>query len=199
MQKWPLTGAAVVALVLVTRSTLFSADRHHGAAAHPTDATALAPGACTVSSARTQRRGLGPRNGGGEPRAEAPHFVPFAGGGQGNLCVGSPVRRGDGSVIFGTGLTGSSAVRVNLQALPQPMGPIAVLPGNTFHFQAWHRDTFGGGTTSNLTDAVRILFIYASRARRSAPRSASRSRRAASAPQSSGRSSSSLPSDRESL
>ena len=52
MQKWPLTGAAVVAPVLVTRSTLFSGDRHHGAAAHPTDAAALAPGACTVSSAR---------------------------------------------------------------------------------------------------------------------------------------------------
>lgn len=86
-------------------------------------------------------------------------FVPFAGGSQGNLCVGQPVGRGVGGVIFDTGVTGSSAVRANLQALPQPNGPIAVLPGNTFHFQAWHRDTFGGGTTSNFTDAVRILFM----------------------------------------
>ncbi|MEZ6014647.1 MAG: hypothetical protein R3F49_06015 [Planctomycetota bacterium] len=86
-------------------------------------------------------------------------FVPFAGGSQGNLCVGLPVGRGVGGVIFNTGTSGTGAARANLAQIPQPNGPVPVLPGDTYHFQAWHRDSVGGLSTSNFTDAVSITFL----------------------------------------
>ena len=47
---------------------------------------------------------------------------------------------------------------VNLNAVPQPVGTVMVQPGDTWHFQAWHRDASGGQTTSNFTDAVAVTF-----------------------------------------
>ena len=40
----------------------------------------------------------------------------------------------------------------------QPVGTVMVQPGDTWHFQAWHRDASGGQTTSNPTDAVAVTF-----------------------------------------
>ena len=37
---------------------------------------------------------------------------------------------------------------------PDGAGIVSVLAGETWRYQAWHRDTSGGAQTSNLTNAV---------------------------------------------
>ncbi|MDB2576322.1 FG-GAP-like repeat-containing protein [Planctomycetota bacterium] len=77
---------------------------------------------------------------------------------QGTLCVIGDVGRGVGGGIFNAGLAGAYIGYANLLSMPQPNGPIAVLAGETWHFQAWYRDAIGGQTTSNFTDAVAVTF-----------------------------------------
>jgi len=84
-------------------------------------------------------------------------FVANAGGSQGNLCLGGAVGRFNGA-IFNTGLSGSGTLAVDLQSIPSPSGLISVLPGETWHFQTWHRDTVASTATSNFTDAVSVTF-----------------------------------------
>ncbi len=81
------------------------------------------------------------------------------GGSQGNLCLGGSIGRfiGPGQVQ-NTGTTGTLEIPVDLTALPTPFGPVAVGEGDTWHFQAWHRDLVGGVGTSNFTGAVDVLF-----------------------------------------
>ena len=70
----------------------------------------------------------------------------------GILCLGAPVAR------FGaasTGLGGVLQTPVDLTAIP---GHGAVAPGETWHFQVWHRD-FTQLPTSNFTEALSILFL----------------------------------------
>ena len=86
-------------------------------------------------------------------------FIPNAGGSMGNLCILPPIGRGVGDVIFNSGQTGVAVVEVDLMNMPTPTGSVAVLPGDTWNFQVWHRDrTATGQATSNFTDAVSILF-----------------------------------------
>jgi hypothetical protein len=42
-------------------------------------------------------------------------------------------------------------------AIPLGTGPVAILPGETWNFQAWYRD-LNPGTTSNFTDGISITF-----------------------------------------
>jgi hypothetical protein len=84
-------------------------------------------------------------------------FVPNAGGGMGNICLGAPIGRAVGGGILNTGGSGSFGILANLAAIPQPAGgPVAGMPGETWNFQAWHRDSVGGVATSNLTNASQI-------------------------------------------
>jgi len=83
-------------------------------------------------------------------------FVPNAGGTQGNLCVGLSTGRFR-SQLANTGTSGNLLVHVDLTALPQPNGTVAVLPGQTWNFQCWHRDA-NPGATSNFTSAYSIVF-----------------------------------------
>lgn len=78
-------------------------------------------------------------------------------GSQGVLCLLPPIGRGVGGTVFFTGLTGAGTTTVDLGSMAQPTGPVAVLPGDTWHFQAWHRDA-NPTVTSNLTDAVSLTF-----------------------------------------
>jgi hypothetical protein len=78
-------------------------------------------------------------------------------GSQGRLCLLSPIGRGVGGVVFSTGHSGTGTATANLMALPQPTGPVAVLAGESWSFQAWHRDA-NPLVTSNFTDAVTVLF-----------------------------------------
>jgi len=77
---------------------------------------------------------------------------------QGRLCLGGSIGRFAGpGQILNSGPLGSFALAVDLAALPTPTGPVAAQPGETWYFQAWHRDA-NPTTTSNFTDAVRVRF-----------------------------------------
>jgi hypothetical protein len=78
-----------------------------------------------------------------------------AGGGAGLLCLGAPIGRliGPGQVQQASP-TGTMRIVVGTQALPQPMGSVPVLPGQSWYFQLWHRD----GASSNFSNSIRIDF-----------------------------------------
>lgn len=85
-------------------------------------------------------------------------FVPWAGGSQGHLCLSGFIGRfvGPGQILpSGTG--GVISLDVDLTAIPTPGGLTTVVPGDTWHFQAWHRDA-NPTPTSNYTDALTIVF-----------------------------------------
>ena len=83
-------------------------------------------------------------------------FVPFAGGSQGNLCLGGAIGRHKDQ-IQNSGSTGEFAIQVDLTMLPTPGGTHSVIAGETWNFQAWFRD-MNPGPTSNFTDGVSITF-----------------------------------------
>jgi hypothetical protein len=76
------------------------------------------------------------------------------------LCLGAPIRRFNPftgySVLFSSA-AGEVSFSPDLSNLPMPG---ALQPGDTLHFQLWHRefDAATGGMTSNTSSAVRILF-----------------------------------------
>lgn len=90
--------------------------------------------------------------------SRAQGFVANPGGSQGNICLGGSIGRVVGGSILNSGSGGSVAVAANLMAMPQPTGPVAVVPGDSWNFQCWYRDSFGGAATSNFTDGLSILF-----------------------------------------
>ena len=86
-------------------------------------------------------------------------FVSNPGNCQGNLCLGGEIGRYVGlNELQNSGLTGSFEPQLDLTMTPTPTGFVAIMPGETWHFQAWHRDLVGGVSTSNLTDAISITF-----------------------------------------
>ncbi|MEZ6015051.1 MAG: hypothetical protein R3F49_08060 [Planctomycetota bacterium] len=85
--------------------------------------------------------------------------VPQPGGSQGVLCLGGSIGRYVGAgQIQTTGMTGSFSLLLNLNQTPTPMGFVAVSAGQTWNYQAWHRDAVGGAATSNFTDGLRVTF-----------------------------------------
>ncbi|MEM9380168.1 MAG: right-handed parallel beta-helix repeat-containing protein [Planctomycetota bacterium] len=84
-------------------------------------------------------------------------FVANPGGSAGNLCLSGAIGRyvGPGQVQ-NTGATGSFELVIDLASIPQPNGAVAALPGESWSFQAWHRDSVIGIPTSNFTDGVRL-------------------------------------------
>jgi hypothetical protein len=85
-------------------------------------------------------------------------FVTNPGGSAGNICLGGSIGRVVGGAIVNSGALGSVAVAANLGSMPQPTGPVIVVPGDTWNFQTWYRDSVGGVSTSNFTDGVSVLF-----------------------------------------
>lgn len=85
-------------------------------------------------------------------------FVVGAGGtSNGNLCLGGSIGRYNGAgQILSTGAAGTFALAIDLMDIPQGSGAVAVLPGETWNFQAWHRE--GVGLGSNFTDGLSIQF-----------------------------------------
>ncbi|HIG88008.1 MAG TPA: hypothetical protein EYQ25_13340 [Planctomycetes bacterium] len=77
------------------------------------------------------------------------------GGSNGILCMGTPIGRFIQNVMH-SGTSGSFTHQVDLTQMPmQPV--VAVLPGETWNFQAWYRDLLLL-PTSNFTEALRITF-----------------------------------------
>jgi len=79
--------------------------------------------------------------------------VPGFGGGQGTLCLGSPILRLV-DLAQNTGADDFLLVRVELDGLPEGQ---VVLPGETWNFQLWYRDN-NPGPTSNTTSAIALTF-----------------------------------------
>lgn len=77
-------------------------------------------------------------------------------GSQGVLCLGNPIGSLR-SAVRTTGSIGSFEAGVDLLGLPLPAGPVAVQPGETWRFQAWHRDLDPGPTT-HFTSAIEVTF-----------------------------------------
>lgn len=85
-------------------------------------------------------------------------FVMNPGGSAGNLCLGGAIGRFQ-QQIFNVGASGSGSIMIDLTMIPRPTGAVAIAPGETWFFQAWHRDTApGGGATSNFSDGIQINF-----------------------------------------
>ena len=77
----------------------------------------------------------------------------------GILCLGDQVGRfSHPAQILNSGSSGSFTLRLNLTSFPQPSGPVAVQPGDTWHFQAWYRDLIPSGPGSNFTEGLSISF-----------------------------------------
>ena len=54
---------------------------------------------------------------------------------------------------------GQASIPVDLNAVPLPSSLAVVMPGETWNFQAWHRDfTAAAGVTSNLTVGASVTF-----------------------------------------
>lgn len=81
------------------------------------------------------------------------------GGSQGDLCLAGAIGRyvAPGQVQSSGGL-GILTLVLDLTRTPQPVGVVPVLAGETWNFQAWHRDTSAMGATSNFTDGLEIDF-----------------------------------------
>lgn len=86
-------------------------------------------------------------------------FVPNAGGSSnGNICLGGLIGRFFmPNQIISSGPMGEFSLQVPLTAFPQGAGFVAVMSGDTWNFQAWHRDTVG--LESNFTDGLSVTFM----------------------------------------
>lgn len=73
----------------------------------------------------------------------------------GDLCLSGAVGRYLGGV-FNTGGGGAASLTLDLTMTPTPNAMVAITGGQTWHFQAWHRD--GVGLGSNFTDVVSVSF-----------------------------------------
>ena len=80
-------------------------------------------------------------------------------GSVGTLCLGGRIGRfiGPGQVQ-NSGAAGTFSLDVDLTTMPDPLlGLVPALPGETWSFQAWHRDvTATGAGTSNFSSAVAV-------------------------------------------
>lgn len=85
-------------------------------------------------------------------------FTANPGGSAGNLCLGGAIGRYVNQILP-TDASGAVTFPVDLTAIPRPSMFEASSPGDLWRFQAWHRDSFGAGPASCLTEAtaVRVL------------------------------------------
>ncbi|MEM8710159.1 MAG: VCBS repeat-containing protein [Planctomycetota bacterium] len=86
--------------------------------------------------------------------------VPMAGGSAGTICLGGSVGRFllPGQAGF-TNADGLRDLTVDLTQIPQPNGFASAATGETWSFQAWHRDLVAGSITSNFSDAIAVSFL----------------------------------------
>lgn len=91
--------------------------------------------------------------------SQATAVVAQPGGSLGTLCLGNPIGRyvAPGQVQQANA-AGEFSLQLDLQQHPTPTGPVTVMTGDTWHFQAWYRDTLIFFPTSNFTDALSITF-----------------------------------------
>jgi hypothetical protein len=85
-------------------------------------------------------------------------FVPNVMNSVGNLCLGGDVGRFNRlGEVQNTGLDGAFELTIDLTNFPRPMGAVTVMAGETWNFQAWHRDLVIL-PTSNFTEGLSLTF-----------------------------------------
>ncbi|WP_145199180.1 choice-of-anchor B family protein [Planctomycetes bacterium Poly30] len=84
-------------------------------------------------------------------------YVTNPAGSSGNLCLGGALGRYVGQASS-SGSAGEIPVQVNVNQVPQPLGAVAIQPGETWNFQCWHRDAVLGIPTSNFSEGYAITF-----------------------------------------
>ena len=79
--------------------------------------------------------------------------------GSGILCLVGPVGRYSlpGEIYQVDGM-GATTYSIDISAIRRPTTNVATVAGDTWYFQAWHRDNLGMGPTSNFTGGVQITF-----------------------------------------
>lgn len=79
----------------------------------------------------------------------------------GNLCLSGEIGRFVGPGQIGNAdSSGEFTLELDLGAFPSPsLGLIPVQIGQTWNFQAWHRDTVQGQATSNFTPGLSVTFL----------------------------------------
>jgi hypothetical protein len=82
-------------------------------------------------------------------------FTTQPGGSSGNLCLSGNIGRYAGNVQS-SGASGNFNLWIDITNMPSPTGNVSILPGETWSFQAWHRDTAAGGATSNFTRGLAL-------------------------------------------
>ncbi len=85
-------------------------------------------------------------------------FVPLGGGASnGNICLGGEIRRFTlPSQIRQTDAAGEMSLAIDLTVIPQMGGTVMVMSGETWRYQAWHRDSVGTG--NNFTIGHELTF-----------------------------------------
>lgn len=89
--------------------------------------------------------------------SQAQGLVHQPGGSTGRLCLSGSVGRyvGPGQVQQ-SDAGGSFRLSLDLTQMPTPTGFVAAQPGETWNFQAWHRDGSPSGPTSNFSDGLEL-------------------------------------------
>tara|TARA_R110002126_G_scaffold4409_11_gene23193 strand:- start:18000 stop:20432 length:2433 start_codon:yes stop_codon:yes gene_type:complete len=83
--------------------------------------------------------------------------VSYPSSSEGILCVSGSVGRYTDQ-LQSSGAAGTMQFSVDPTALVRPWGIQSAMPGETWYFQAWHRDNVNGMSTSNFTNAVAVTF-----------------------------------------
>ena len=81
-------------------------------------------------------------------------FIPNPGGSQGNLCLAAPIGRYR-QQIQSSGPDGTFSIAIDLNVVPP--NDSVVMPGETWNWTTWFRDT-NPGQTSNFTDGLSVTF-----------------------------------------
>ena len=90
--------------------------------------------------------------------APAQGFVPNPAGSQGNLCVSGPIGRFQ-QILF-SDPQGLASMPVDWLQIPRPTGgPIPGIPGQTWNFQLYHRDTVAGSPATNFTGGLTVTLV----------------------------------------
>lgn len=90
--------------------------------------------------------------------SRTPGSTPNPGGSAGTLCLAGSIGR-FAQLAQNSGLAGRIEIQADLAAFPHPaLGTVPVLAGETWHFQAWHRDLVAGTATSNFSAGLSVQF-----------------------------------------
>lgn len=90
---------------------------------------------------------------------DAPFTVMNAGGAVGDLCIASLNQGRHSANVLNSGTSGAVQLFIDLTAIPQPMGPTAIVGSEQWSFQYWYRDTNVGGAISNFSNARTVNFL----------------------------------------